>query len=97
VAADLKAIYRAATEQEAERQLGSFSKKWDHKYPTVSAMWRRNWQGIIPFLQFPEQIRKIVYTTNAIESLNMSLRKAIKTRGPFPSEEAALKVMYLAS
>ena len=96
VAADLKAIYRAATEQEAERQLGSFSKKWDHKYPSVSALWRRNWQGIIPFFQFPEQIRKIVYTTNAIESLNMSLRKAIKTRGPFPSEEAALKVMYLA-
>jgi putative transposase len=96
VASDLKAIYRAATEQEAERELGSFSKKWDHKYPSVSALWRRNWQGIIPFFQFPEQIRKIVYTTNAIESLNMSLRKAIKTRGPFPSEEAALKVMYLA-
>lgn len=96
VAADLKAIYRAATEQQAERQLGSFSEKWDRKFPSVSALWRRNWQGIIPFFQFPEQIRKIVYTTNAIESLNMSLRKAIKTRGPFPSEEAALKVMYLA-
>ena len=56
----------------------------------------RNWQGIIPFFQFPPEIRKIVYTTNAIESLNMSLRKAIKTRGAFPSEDAALKVMYLA-
>jgi putative transposase len=59
-------------------------------------LWRRNWLGIIPFFQFPPEIRKIVYTTNAIESLNMSLRKAIKTRGAFPSEEAALKVMYLA-
>jgi transposase-like protein len=59
-------------------------------------MWRRNWLGVIPFFQFPPEIRKIVYTTNAIESLNMSLRKAIKTRGAFPSEDAALKLMYLA-
>ena len=65
-------------------------------YPSISALWRRNWQGVIPFFQFPPEIRKIVYTTNAIESLNMSLRKAIKTRGAFPSEDAALKVMYLA-
>jgi putative transposase len=96
VAADLKAIYRAATEDEAEQQLKSFSEKWDRKYPTISAMWRRNWLGIVPFFQFPEEVRRIIYTTNAIESLNMSLRKAIKTRGAFPSEDAALKVMYLA-
>ena len=96
VAADLKSIYRAATAEEAEQQLESFAARWDSKYPTISAMWRRNWLGVIPFFQFPPEIRKIVYTTNAIESLNMSLRKAIKTRGAFPSEDAALKLMYLA-
>jgi putative transposase len=96
VAEDLKNIYRAPTAEEAERQLEEFAGKWDRKYPSISAMWRRNWLGIIPFFQFPPQIRKIVYTTNAIESLNMSLRKAIKTRGAFPSEDAALKAMYLA-
>ena len=96
VAHDLKAIYRAATGEEAERQLAAFAAEWDRRYPSISALWRRNWQGVIPFFQFPPEIRKIIYTTNAIESLNMSLRKAIKTRGAFPSEEAALKVMYLA-
>jgi len=96
VAADLKLIYRAPTVEEAERQLEEFARKWDRRFPSISAMWRRNWLGIIPFFQFPPEIRKIVYTTNAIESLNMSLRKAIKTRGAFPSEDAALKVMYLA-
>ena len=96
VAQDLKAIYRAATVEEAERQLAEFAAQWDQRYPSISALWRRNWQGVIPFFQFPPEIRKIVYTTNAIESLNMSLRKAIKTRGTFPSEDAALKVMYLA-
>jgi len=96
VAGGLKTIYRAATEQEAARQLEQFAETWDSKYPSISALWRRNWLGVIPFFQFPAEIRKIVYTTNAIESLNMSLRKAIKTRGAFPSEDAALKVMYLA-
>ncbi len=96
VAMDLKAIYRAATGEEAERQLAAFEAKWNRKYPSIGALWRRNWQGIVPFFQFSPEIRKIVYTTNAIESLNMSLRKAIKIRGPFPSEDAALKVMYLA-
>jgi putative transposase len=96
VAADLKNIYRASTVEEAERQLEEFAQKWDRRYPSISAMWRRNWLGIIPFFQFPPEIRKIIYTTNAIESLNMSLRKVLKTRGSFPSEDAALKVMYLA-
>ena len=96
VAADLRSIYRATTVEEAERQLEQFAARWDKKYPTIAALWRRNWLGVIPFFQFPAEIRRIVYTTNAIESLNMSLRKAIKTRGAFPSEEAALKVMYLA-
>ena len=96
VAGGLKTIYRAATEQEAARQLEQFAETWDSKYPSISALWRRNWLDVIPFFQFPAEIRKIVYTTNAIESLNMSLRKAIKTRGAFPSQDAALKVMYLA-
>ena len=96
VAHDLKSIYRAATVEEAARQLAEFASQWDSQYPSISALWRRNWQGGIPFFQFPPDIRKIVYTTNAIESLNMSLHKAIKTCGAFPSEDAALKVMYLA-
>jgi putative transposase len=96
VAQHLKTIYRAASVEQAERQLADFAQKWDSRYPSISALWRRNWLGITPFFQFPPEIRKIVYTTNAIESLNMSLRKAIKTRGAFPSEEAALKVLYLA-
>jgi putative transposase len=96
VAADLRSIYRAATAEQAERQLEQFAARWDVKYPTIAAMWRRNWLGVIPFFQFPAEIRRIIYTTNIIESLNMSLRKAIKTRGSFPSEEAAMKVMYLA-
>jgi putative transposase len=85
VAADLKNIYRASTVEEAERELEEFARKWDRRSPSISAMWRRNWLGIIPFFQFPPEVRKIIYTTNAIESLNMSLRRAIKTRGAFPS------------
>lgn len=96
VAQDLKNVYRAATAEEAEQALGEFAAKWERKYPTIAPIWRRNWQRVIPFFAFPAEVRKIIYTTNAVESLNMSLRKALKTRGPFPSEEAALKVMYLA-
>ncbi len=96
VAADLKTIYRATTAEDAERQLREFATRWDAKYPTIAALWQRNWERVIPFFAFPAEIRKVIYTTNAVESLNMSLRKAIKTRGAFPSEEAALKVMYLA-
>jgi len=96
VAQDLKSVYRAATAEEAEWRLNEFAARWDAKYPTIAALWQRNWERVIPFFAFPPEIRKVIYTTNAVESLNMSLRKAIKTRGAFPSEEAALKVMYLA-
>jgi len=96
VAADLKTIYRAATVEQAELALQSFAAKWDARYPTISALWARHWQHVIPFFAFPDEIRRIIYTTNAVESLNMSLRKIIKTRGSFPSEEAALKLLYLA-
>jgi len=96
VAQDLKSVYRAATEEQARREMAAFAERWNPKYPTIAALWQRNWERVIPFFAFPAEIRKIIYTTNAVESLNMSLRKALKTRVAFPSEEAALKVMYLA-
>jgi putative transposase len=95
VVADLKPIYKAATADEAERQLSAFEAKWT-KYPAIARMWREQWERVIPFFAFPDEVRKVVYTTNAVESLNMSLRKIIKTRGSFPSEEAALKLLYMA-
>jgi putative transposase len=96
VAQDLKSVYRAATAEEAERELHEFASRWAESYPTIAALWQRNWERVIPFFAFPAEVRKVIYTTNAVESLNMSLRKVLKTRGAFPSEEAALKVMYLA-
>jgi putative transposase len=95
VVADLKPIYKALTADEAERQLSEFETKWP-KYPAISRLWREQWERVIPFFAFPEEVRKVVYTTNAVESLHMSLRKIIKTRGSFPSEEAAIKLLYLA-
>jgi putative transposase len=95
VVADLKPIYKAATADEAERQLNEFEAKWP-KYPAITRLWRDQWERVIPFFAFPEEVRKVVYTTNAVESLHMSLRKIIKTRGSFPTEEAALKLLYLA-
>jgi putative transposase len=97
VARDLKLIYRAASLEEAQQQLGDFAQRWDGRYPSISALWRRNWLDVIRFFQFPPEIRKIIYTTNAIESLHLSLRKALRTRVAFLNEEAVLKVMYLAS
>jgi putative transposase len=96
VAADLKTIYRATTAEQAELAREAFAARWDARYPTISALWRRHWQQVIPFFAFPAEVRRIIYTTNAVESLNMSLRKIIKTRGSFPSEEAALKLLFLA-
>ena len=80
----------------AEVVQDAFAAKWDGPYPTISQVWRRNWARVIPFFAFPPEIRKVIYTTNAVESLNMSLRKIIKTRGSFPNEEAALRLLYLA-
>jgi putative transposase len=96
VVADLKPIYKAATADEAERQLSEFEEKWKKRYPAISRLWREHWERVIPFFAFPAEVRKIVYTTNAVESLHMSLRKTIKTRGSFPTEEAATKLLYLA-
>lgn len=95
VAADLKPIYKALTADGAAQQLSEFESKWT-KYPAIARIWREHWERVTPFFAFPEEVRKIVYTTNAVESLHMSLRKIIKTRGSFPSEEAAIKLLYLA-
>ena len=91
----LKPIYTAATAVAAEESLKEFCSVWDSKYPTIGDLWRRNWEGIVPFLAYPGYIRKAIYTTNAIESLNHSLRKITKNRGSFPNDEAALKLLYL--
>jgi putative transposase len=96
VAADLRTIYTAATDREAETRLAEFAAKWDDKYPTISKSWRTNWARVIPFFAHPAEIRRVIYTTNAIESLNMSLRKVTKTRSSFPNDEAVLKLLYLA-
>lgn len=96
VAGDLRLIYQASTVSEAEIQREAFARKWDASYPMVSQIWHRNWERIIPFFAYPGEIRKVIYTTNTIESLNMSLRKIIKMRGSFPNEDAAMKLLYLA-
>jgi putative transposase len=96
VAKDLKTIYTAATEADAETRLAEFAAKWDAKFPTISKSWRSNWARVIPFFAHPPEIRKVIYTTNAVESLNMSLRKVTKSRSSFPNDEAVLKLLYLA-
>ena len=96
VARDLKTIYTAATDVEAEQRLTEFSLKWDEKFPMIAKSWRSNWTRVIPFFAHPPEIRKVIYTTNAIESLNMSLRKVTKARGSFPNDEAVSKLLYLA-
>jgi len=96
VAADLRSIYTAATENEAQARLREFEEKWGANYPTIVKSWRANWARITPFFEYPPEIRKVIYTTNAIESVNMSLRKITKNRGSFPSDEALLKLFYLA-
>jgi len=96
VAADLKAIYLAPTEPAASVALEAFAEKWDLKYPTISAGWRKRWEEIIPFLQFPTDVRKVIYTTNAIESVNYTIRKVTRNRQSFPTEEAAQKLVFMA-
>lgn len=96
IAADLKLIYGAATRAEAEQALENFAAKWDSEHPTISRSWRANWERLSVFFDYPVEIRKAIYTTNAIESLNASLRKITKTRRSFPNDEAVMKVLYLA-
>jgi len=96
VAADLKTIYSAATALDAEAALMDFAATWDARYPTISKSWMAHWERIIPFFAFPADIRKAIYTTNAIESLNMTLRKVLRNHRSFPTDESAMKVIFLA-
>lgn len=94
--ADLKTIYQAPDEKQALQALDQFTKKWDTKYPMIAKSWKKNWDKIIPMFLFPDEIRRSIYTTNAIESVNMTLRKASRNHRIFPDDESAIKVMYLA-
>jgi transposase-like protein len=96
VAAALKPIYRAANAEQAGEELDSFISVWGSKYQAIGRLWREQWERVIPFFAFAPEIRKVIYTTNAVESLHMSLRKVIKNRGSFPSEESALKLLFMA-
>jgi putative transposase len=96
VAADLKQVYGAATVEAAEQALLAFAQRWDKQYSTISKGWMTHWQRIIPFFAYPADIRKVVYTTNAIESVNMTLRKVLRNHRAFPTDESAMKVIYLA-
>jgi transposase-like protein len=95
VARDLRAIYGAATLAEADAAFERFRTIWEATYPTISVIWRRDWSRLTVFFDYPPAIRKAIYTTNAIESLNFSLRKVLKSRGAFPTDESILKVLYL--
>jgi putative transposase len=96
ICGDLKKIYSAITEQEGSLALDAFSEKWDKKYPMISKSWRANWNNLNEFFAYPDSIRKIIYTTNAIESLNFSLRKVTKNRSAFPTDDAIIKLLYLS-
>jgi putative transposase len=95
VASDLKLIYKASTAEEALENLLSFEEKWNKKYPMIAKSWHQNWDRIIHFMDYPEPVRKIIYTTNGVESLNMILRKSVKTRGHFPNQDSATKLLFL--
>lgn len=95
-AGDLKRIYQSVTAEEAGRELQAFAQRWDEKYPSISRLWERHWSRIIPFFDFPQDIRRVIYTTNAIESLNSVIRKAVNNRKIFPNDKSALKTVFLA-
>lgn len=97
ISADLRGVYTAPTVEAAETRFEEFRQRWGETYPAMIAVWDRAWPEFIPFLAFPVELRKIVYTTNAIESLNARFRKAVRRRGQFPTEQAALKVLYLTA
>jgi putative transposase len=96
VAPALRTIYTAATEEEALLRLEEFDETWGSKFPMIAKSWRANWAHVVPFFAYPPEIRRIIYTTNLIESLNMSLRKVTKTRSSFPNDDALLRLLYLA-
>jgi putative transposase len=96
VTKDLKPIYTAIDQDHALQELERFDQKWGARFPVITQAWRENWEYVTPFLAFPPEVRRVIYTTNAIEALNRQLRKAVKTKGHFPSEDAARKLLYLA-
>ncbi|MCU0643542.1 MAG: transposase, partial [bacterium] len=96
ICADLKQIYSASSEKQGLEALADFTEKWDAKYPMISKSWKNNWANLSEFYAYPPDIRRIIYTTNSIESLNFSLRKVTKNRAAFPNDDAILKIMYLA-
>jgi transposase-like protein len=96
VVKDLKAIYQLATESEAEQQLERFAQKWDGKYPTTSKQWRLRWSEIVAMFEFPREIRRAIYSTNAIESVNSVIRKFTRNRKQYPNGDSAVKLIYLA-
>lgn len=96
VAADLRRIYTAVDAEHAADELERFAEKWDARYPTISASWLEHWEQITPFLDYGPEVRRVIYTTNSIEALHRQVRKIIKTRGQFPTEDAARKLIYLA-
>ena len=96
LARELKAVYRAKDADAGRRALEAFDAGvWGQKYPAIARSWQRNWDRVIPFFAFPEGVRRIIYTANAIESLNAKLRRAVKIRGHFPTDEAAMKLLFL--
>jgi putative transposase len=96
VAAALKDIYRAVNAEVGEAALGTFEESlWGQKYPAIGQSWRRAWAEVVPFYAFPSDVRRILYTTNAIEAVNSKLRRAVRARGHFPSDEAATKLLFL--
>ena len=96
VAGALKAIYRAGTVEAAQAALEAFdASPWGRKYPAIAAAWRRNWEQVIPFFAYPPEVRRIIYTTNAIESLHSQVRRSVRARGHFPTDEAATKLIWL--
>jgi putative transposase len=96
VATALKSIYQAITLGEAEQQLNQFEERWNESYPVIGKSWRGSWSRVVPMFSYPSEIRRVIYTTNTIESLNSSLRKVMKNRSLFPNDEAVFKRMYLA-
>ena len=96
VVKDLKPIYTAINADQALLELDAFDQKWGQQLPVIAQAWRTNWEYVTPFMAFEPEVRRVVYTTNAIEALNRQLRKAVKTKGSFPSEDAARKLLFLA-
>lgn len=93
---DLRRVYQSVSSEEAELELKSFAGKWDEQYPSIQRLWERHWERVIPLFDFPQEIRRVIYTTNAIESLNSVIRKAVNNRKIFPSDKSAMKTVFLA-